>query len=365
MPAQVASVPVPAELGRARLAIVDDGAASKDFSGLRAVVLLKDGGLIAVRNTPPIVEVYDSNGRPRAALGRRGGGPGEFTHVSWVGSDTDSIRFYDPLQRRFSACGRDSCLVIVTAPPLRMQATERPSVIGRPSQDLAIVQLEGDVPREGKPGIINSEERIGLLATATGRITWIATVEGARALRSEGKGTQQTLGRAAFTRSSLAAAFGGTIWFADARGGAIRAFTVGPEKPTLRTISLDLAPRFPTARAIEVSMARDLERFHSSDAKFVRSMYRAEFLPEELPAFDEWIVDERGWVWVGRDRFEEQPRREYVEYSLEGTRRASLSVPIFHQLVYASAEEVVLVGADEDGLRRIEVRSLSVGRPTP
>jgi hypothetical protein len=133
---------------------------------------------------------------------------------------------------------------------------------------------------------------------------------------------------------------------------------LGVSQHGVRMVGLGLPVRLPTARAVQLSMANDLARFHRDDARAVRNAYRAENLPGRLPAFDEWFVDTRAWIWIGRDEFSESPHREYVAFSFDGQRRLRLVVPLFSRIVDASRGETILVTRDDDGLRRIEVRAL-------
>ncbi len=74
------------------------------FSGFRNA-----RGLVVANGTPSEIRIYDTSGTLVQRIGRPGGGPGEFQHLTWITALGDSIAALDALALRisiFDASGR-------------------------------------------------------------------------------------------------------------------------------------------------------------------------------------------------------------------------------------------------------------------
>jgi hypothetical protein len=74
------------------------------FSGFRNA-----RGLVIANGTPPEIRIYDTSGALVQRIGRSGGGPGEFQHLTWIAALGDSIAALDAHALRisiFDASGR-------------------------------------------------------------------------------------------------------------------------------------------------------------------------------------------------------------------------------------------------------------------
>jgi hypothetical protein len=127
----------PVSLANARpLFIVDGSEHGRDpfFRNLE-VVALPDGFVVAVGGTSDL-RFYGLDGTPQNAVGRRGGGPGEFRSISAIQTRSDSIVVYDGSLRRISVWSlrgehlRDEQVAIPRTSPAGALAATAPGVLG-------------------------------------------------------------------------------------------------------------------------------------------------------------------------------------------------------------------------------------------
>ena len=345
-------------LGGVRLALDDDGSDDRNFVALVGAFLLKNGGIAVVGTSPPAVRVYDKRGQVVRTLGRTGGGPAEFGFIGWAGADADSLRFYDPILRRFTACGRDGCERLVSQTPPVTDANRPYAVIGQVAAGVFLVRSADGTPEGHELGLIDSRERLGTLSSSSGHVDWIAELPGMRWLRQPPVGGHPgPIGPAAFAKQSSMMMVSGSLWLTDSHADTVRVYDWPFTRRAPNVLLLGLARRVPSREAVEKSLARDLVRFNRNDSHFLRTRYQRENLPATLPAFDDWKADRGGLAWVRQDDFAGIGRSVYLAFAADGTRRFELSLPLFHQLADFSDGEVVIIGRDDDGLVRVEVRS--------
>jgi hypothetical protein len=68
-----------------------------------SAVRTQDGGVVVANAGTGEMRWFDASGQPVRSAGRRGTGPGEFQHITWVGVlPGDSVAAWDPVLRRLS-----------------------------------------------------------------------------------------------------------------------------------------------------------------------------------------------------------------------------------------------------------------------
>lgn len=133
---------------------------------------------------------FDPSGRPLRSVGRKGTGPGEFQHITWVGVlPGDSVAAWDPVLRRLSIFSADARLGRTL--PVDAAKGPLPSVIGRMGTRALLLASRTAV--EPPPGARTWRDSMDLLRVALD------------------DGAVDTLGR-----------FPGMQWYADAPGGSGR-----------------------------------------------------------------------------------------------------------------------------------------------
>ncbi|MBW3569577.1 MAG: hypothetical protein KY467_00600, partial [Gemmatimonadetes bacterium] len=88
-----------------------DGPAEHQLTGVTGAVRLAGGGIVVANGGAQELRFYDGQGRLVRAVGRAGGGPGEFqTLDALVPYRGDSVAAWDTRQRRLSVFGADGGL---------------------------------------------------------------------------------------------------------------------------------------------------------------------------------------------------------------------------------------------------------------
>lgn len=84
------------------------GRPGEEFAKITSVVRFANGALAVAQETAPHLLFLDATGARLAATGRQGGGPGEFSALSWAQlGPGDSLHTWDWQQKRFSVFARD------------------------------------------------------------------------------------------------------------------------------------------------------------------------------------------------------------------------------------------------------------------
>jgi hypothetical protein len=82
---------------------VSEGDAAYELHEPRDVVRLSDGRIVVANSGSVEIRYYASDGTHLLDAGGRGGGPGEFQRLSWLGKlENDSVVVYDQTQRRLT-----------------------------------------------------------------------------------------------------------------------------------------------------------------------------------------------------------------------------------------------------------------------
>ncbi|HUH13391.1 MAG TPA: hypothetical protein VMK65_09790 [Longimicrobiales bacterium] len=109
-----------------RIGSLDDPDLSLTFIG--GVTVGPDGRVYVGQSMDQQVRIFDREGRPAGAFGRRGGGPGEFERVGGLAWRGDTLWVSDSGQRRFNLFTPDGDLLgtVSPPPPVPTEANPRP-----------------------------------------------------------------------------------------------------------------------------------------------------------------------------------------------------------------------------------------------
>jgi len=89
-----------------------DGAPEYLLSGVVSALRRADGTIVLVNNGSQEIRFYDGEGRHLRSVGGRGGGPGEFQQIFWVGEiHGDSLLVYDSPAQRVTTLSPEGDLV--------------------------------------------------------------------------------------------------------------------------------------------------------------------------------------------------------------------------------------------------------------
>lgn len=327
------------------------GAPEYELHDVAASVRLPDGSIAVANAGTAQVQLYDAQGRHRATLGGRGGGPGEFAWLAWVGVDADGlITAYDDRNRRLSWFDPDGSFIrdltldaaaaggfprmvgwvgdralTVSGFDLRFAPGER-----RDTVSIFLHDAAGKVTDSlgGYPG----EERFFYVSSAFattfrpifGRTAAVHTSAGGTAAGATDHYAFDVFDGAALrTRvRSVAESIEGSPAAADAE----------------RRQHLDRLGRLP--RDLRSAIAEDV--VHDLPVR------------ETLPGFSDLRVDDRGRVWV-RDYAPDHVAADWTVFDPDGRPVARLRTPDAFDVHHFADDRVIGRARDEDGIERVLV----------
>jgi hypothetical protein len=111
------------------------------------IIPLRDG-VVITQPTEHLLRFFSLDGRFRTTIGRRGGGPGEFQHISYAGSRGDSVWVSDAQSYRVTFFGRDGSVVREFSWPPGRFAPARVLADGTLTGDIIVRQGVGAAPEK-------------------------------------------------------------------------------------------------------------------------------------------------------------------------------------------------------------------------
>jgi hypothetical protein len=287
---------------------VADGDPAQQFERIVAALRLADGRIVVADAGAGTVRWFHASGRHLATAGRRGGGPGEFGGMDWVGAAGDSVLVWDQRAGRLTVFGPDARLARAVDPaPLKPGA----EVVGRMGTGtLATPDLGSD---GAAPGLGREP------------VAWLAlTPDGSRA-----RPLARHPGREMFVypygglRNSISVAYGYGLHFAEAPRGyyagddaRYEVVLYAPDGSPRRRVRRAHVP-VPVTKAELDSAFREDRRVSGLPPGLAETMWQGmrslrQALPRDrvFPAFGALRVDadENLWVEEYRRPVDAQPR---------------------------------------------------------
>jgi hypothetical protein len=157
-----------AQIDAPRVRIDEDlrlDATAEDFPTVGRLYVGPRGQIVVPITVDQQLRIYDSSGKKVAVFGRKGGGPGEFGFIAFVGWKGDSLWVNDIEQRRTTFIGADYKLLRTEPwPMVDLQATE-PGRIG--AFDPLALLPDGSWLGQGFIATADRSSRQGVLASRT------------------------------------------------------------------------------------------------------------------------------------------------------------------------------------------------------
>jgi hypothetical protein len=259
---------------------------------------LSDGRLVVANSGTAELRFYDGSGTYLSSSGRKGGGPGEFGGLNWIGvSADDSILAYDWQNRRisvFDAHGRYARGFLLRdlsqAPP----SHTHPALLGAGSLLVGTQRLFSAGPLT--TGVYHDSvfylvfDGEGVLADTVGRHAgtefFVATL-----------GEDIDLMPLPFGRSAHAAPWHGGFFFGDGASYEIAYYSRAGD--LLRLVRRTHTPPQLTPTRIQRYIEAQLANVASDDERrFIESLFAEVPFPETMPAYRDLQVDALGNLWV-------------------------------------------------------------------
>jgi hypothetical protein len=271
-----------------------------DYQLFRVVraVRLSDGRLVVANSGTNELRFYDPSGTYVATSGRKGGGPGEFGGLSWVGtSEDDSTLAYDWPNRRISVFDADGGFVrgfvlreLSHAPPNHIH----PALLGDGSLLIGAQRFFTSGPLT--TGVYHDTiyhlvfDGEGVLADTVGRHAGAEFYVAAL-------GEHIDLMPLPFGRSAHAAAWRGGFFFGTGASYEIAYYSRTGD--LVRLTKKTHTPTRVTPAYIRRYIEGQLEGIDDEDERrFMESLFADVPFPETMPAYRDLLVDSEGYLWV-------------------------------------------------------------------
>ncbi len=339
---------------RLRIGTAEADADSGDqvLSRVAGALRLSNGDIVVANAGGYDLRYYTDLGATRAIVGGKGGGPGEFQALSWIGNcGADSVLAYDFLNRRVSVFGPDHELV----------RSFTPTSPGSPTPPAAL-----HCDREGHFVVLGRSPSIGIdrtpyfrpdvalaIATTTGDLTAsLGFVPGTEQYRRPNSVGPRALGK----RTSVAIG-GGRVYVGTADTYAVAAFDL--QGRHVMTVRLDTEPEPITDEDLSAFRTWELAQAHraSQRASWARQLDEMVF-PEYFPAYASLLVDAVGCLWVEDYEMLPATPRTWTVFSPNGALLARVRLPAGFGITDVGSDWVLGVGRDGLGVEYVELYSL-------
>jgi hypothetical protein len=332
------------------------------FYRVRSVLRLDDGRIFASDSGAYEIRIFDSAGAFINKVGRRGQGPGEyseFTSMRLFGPTPSAhILVSDSMNRRLNVLDLDGGYVTqVEIGPAPNAA--RGSVVGLfRDGSWAVTAVDGDSALRGDPGTILQARYQWRRYSDEGQAMELLTYTDARPRIVNQVGGITNFPFIPFSADGQAIPVGDKLWVTTAAdpemwavdfdGNEVRRVRWRlPDRPR----SADVYGRYAEESLAGIDDETDLMQY--------RHLYQQELpIPEYIPSHREMIADELGNLWLERYRlpWESQPRWDVVDPELGWL--GVVETPLRFQVTQITAEAVIGVHRDEEGVTRVQVFAL-------
>jgi hypothetical protein len=303
---------------------------------VRGGAVLSDGRVAILNRGTRQLLFFGADGRFLEAVGRKGGGPGEFADPRWLGRGGDDTVFvWDPALARLSIFDGNVFLSSLT-----------PQGAGAPGPSTSIIGRFGDGSFLTRPrgvgffpspnGVLRLPESYDRFDPASGTVSHLL----------DGRSIEWAVGdRGRYTRpfgkEDLAAARGDRLAIGDNGTSTIRVYDLHGQLDRVLEWSSEAAPvtRQDQANFVEY-MREEFPRFPlATDLDF----------PEERPRFSAIAADELGWIWIERYAAEWEPPGPWLVFDERGALRCELRFPERIQLLEIGTTHVLGTRRNDSG----------------
>jgi hypothetical protein len=314
-----------------------------------------DDGTIAVGDEGLLrVLLFSRDGRPLASLGRRGGGPGEFQLLGWLGPCArDTVFVFDPAQNRITgvdARGRFAG----SRPAMPLGPVGLPPAMGRSPYILACSRQGAQVlvswplqPPPSVPGPHRGTVNIAIAPAPGAPYRLLGTFPGPERYRFAKSDGPRPMGKTVSVALSEHRVFVGTadsfhVEVYDLQGNRQR--SIHQRVPLKRFQPPDKA--FLLEDALR-RLATEQQKQRTREA-----MEEMEF-PRFLPAYQRFLVDRTNQLWIEESHAALDTWRQWWAFAEDGTPRGSLRTPVQFDLYEIDATHALGKWTDEDGVESV------------
>jgi hypothetical protein len=301
---------------------------------------------------------FDSTGIAIDQRGRLGRGPGEFQHVSLIGSEDGSrLVAYDGVLQRTTVFG-DSDTITTSIAEAASTGQTRP-VFRYQNGDLLVV-LSGSLPDPTRDGIIRAHESIVRMAASGERLIEYGWFAGADIVLRHGRNGGLTGGEPPFARALLVGAVDSMVVVAST--GPFQFDLFNKQGALVRSVRADMKPRRVSPGMITRYRERVLRDIHDDYGVREWTMLSAnDVFPKTLPAFDALLTDKSGAVWVRRSVTDEDTAAMWFVFDRSGEPIGRVTLPTNFAVTEVGLSSLVGISQDADRLQAVHVYRYSRG----
>lgn len=330
---------------------VAEGDAAYQFGAVAGAVRLADGGIAVADRQSGDVRWYDARGRHVRTVGRKGGGPGEFTRIGWLQAVGDSLVVGDGGASRVTVLGPDGAVLRTTA--MADDASGRRPRPVAPLPGGAVLASLGApfAPARAASGARDSVAYLrqagdGAAPVALGRFPGPE-----RVVRVAGNSV--SVMDVPFGRRDHVAVRGDGFYY----GSADRA-EVGRYDARGRLVGLVRwggAPRPVTPADVAGYHERTLAGADPAARPGMQRMLADLPFPQAMPAYSGILVDRAGALWVQEYAPSEEDPVRWTVFDADGRQLGTLAMPPRFRLTDAGPDYVLGVGRDDMDVEQVQL----------
>lgn len=348
------NVPQVAVAGSPSLAI---GEAAGDeshliFHEIRGAISLVDGSIVVADGGASELRVFDSAGRFTKRFGREGDGPQEFRSIDWINRcGGPTVFVYDALRSRMTEWSTDGQLLDDFTVQSPREGLPPYAVECGPDEGFIVLGWP-DIVNIAASGAYRPSVELGT-ATANGQfVKVIAKVEGGDRFRTANNDGPIPLGRTTTVGASGTSIIVGTAdsFYVDVLSLDGSRHAVGLSRP-----------RAALTRQVRNDWIEERIRDLPPDRQVVhrRRLRNADFLPDSLPAYTGFHVDQKGLVWLQPHPVPGQPDAPWEVLTITGEPIAQVSLPSSFRPTDIGVNHLMGVAVDDLGVERVLVFELT------
>lgn len=310
-----------------------DGAPEYTFSRIADLAVAEDGRIVVSDGVAQELRVYDASGEFERTIGRQGEGPGEFATAPMItGLAGDTIFVFDSRSSRVTAFLLTGDLIAETT--FRAGDSGRPQFVIRQDDgtylsrstwvDLGATEASYEMRLELDSIVIEHLERGGTLMDT---LRVIADRSRARSVEINTEGLFRTLAMA--TPYSARAVMGSDgLRLIVGHSDAFQLEWIGPSTEVvtvLRVLGVQHPATAEEIRARQEAAIREAVGDREIDPRVWRA--NIEYLPEQLPAFENVVVGDLGDVWVSLTEYDLSEGLDWLVFTSTGELRGTVHTP--------------------------------------
>jgi hypothetical protein len=347
------------------------------LDGVTTAVRLGDGRIVVANRGSDELRYYDTTGKYLSTSGRKGGGPGEFKSMSWMGRLAgDSVLVYDGSSNRLSVFDATGHFVRAATPPNSAQL-RLSRVVGAFGDGSVVMSTTMHLSVGGKlpNGLIRSPTTYAHVALDGTLLDTIGTFPGEAVFMqssSSGGGKYVTIRtqRGGVYHTPVSAVHDSAFYYGSSDAYEIGIYDAGG---TLRRSIRRAQPNGKVTdevidqmkrAALEGQQERTGKPPTAEDRAALEKRYAELPMPETMPAYKSLVVDVDGDLWV--QEFDVVPNRKPTRWTVfdpGGQMLGTVTMPVRFTPYDIGTDYVLGMWRDDLDVEHVQLYTLV--KPTP